>query len=112
MLDPPQLMAACQGREISSRTTTAESSSLSRRRAVRWSASPHLSEVFLRRTSLAFTGAVSVPLVREIAEIAENALGCSPKRRTEEEDTFQSELADAHRVRLASGDGGEAVAFR
>ncbi|AGW40646.1 glycerol-3-phosphate dehydrogenase [Leifsonia xyli subsp. cynodontis DSM 46306] len=72
----------------------------------------HLSDVFLRRTSLAFTGAVSVPLVREIAEIAANVLGWSPKRRTEEEDTFQAELAGAHLVHLTSGDGSEAAALR
>ncbi|WP_348786764.1 glycerol-3-phosphate dehydrogenase/oxidase [Leifsonia sp. NPDC080035] len=72
----------------------------------------HLSDVFLRRTSLAFTGSITGPLVREIGEIAANALGWSPNRRTEEEDAFQAELADAHRVQLESGDGSEAVRSR
>ncbi|WP_314146916.1 glycerol-3-phosphate dehydrogenase/oxidase [uncultured Leifsonia sp.] len=72
----------------------------------------HLSDVFLRRTSLAFTGSVTVPLVHEIGEIAANALGWSPNRRAEEEDAFQAELADAHRVQLESGDGSEAAALR
>ena len=72
----------------------------------------HLSDVFLRRTSLAFTGSVTVPLVHEIGEIAANALGWSPNRRAEEEDAFLAELADAHRVQLESGDGSEAAALR
>ncbi|KQR52113.1 FAD-dependent oxidoreductase [Leifsonia sp. Leaf336] len=72
----------------------------------------HLSDVFLRRTSLAFTGAISVALVHEIGEIVANALGWSPNRRSEEEDAFQAELAAAHRVNLESGDGSEAAALR
>ena len=72
----------------------------------------HLSDLFLRRTSLAFTGSVTVPLVHEIGEIAANALGWSPNRRAEEEDAFLAELADAHRVQLESGDGSEAAALR
>ncbi|WP_426623184.1 FAD-dependent oxidoreductase [Leifsonia sp. McL0607] len=72
----------------------------------------HLSDVFLRRTSLAFTGAISVSLIREIGEITANALGWSPNRGAEEEDAFQAELAAAHRVNLESGDGSEAVALR
>ena len=72
----------------------------------------HLSDVFLRRTSLAFTGAISVALIHEIGEIVANALGWSPNRRSEEEDAFQAELAAAHRVNLESGDGSEAAALR
>jgi glycerol-3-phosphate dehydrogenase len=72
----------------------------------------HLGDVFLRRTSLAFTGSITVELVREIGEIAANALGWSPNRRAEEEDAFLADLADAHRVQLKSGDGSEAAALR
>ena len=72
----------------------------------------HLDDVFLRRTSLAFTGAVTLELVHEIAEITANALGWSPNRRAEEEDSFVADLADAHRVQLKSGDGSEAAALR
>ena len=68
----------------------------------------HLADVFLRRTSLAFTGSVTVSLVREIGEIAANALGWSPNRRSVEEDALIAELADAHRVNLTSGDGSDA----
>ncbi|WP_241704742.1 glycerol-3-phosphate dehydrogenase/oxidase [Leifsonia shinshuensis] len=72
----------------------------------------HLSDVFLRRTSLAFTGSISVALIHEIGEIVANAIGWSPNRRVEEEDAFQAELATAHRVNLESGDGSEAAALR
>ncbi len=72
----------------------------------------HLSDLFLRRTSLAFTGTVSTALVREIGEIAGEVLGWSRNRRSEEEDAFLAELADAHRVHLESEDGSEAAALR
>jgi glycerol-3-phosphate dehydrogenase len=72
----------------------------------------HLSDVFLRRTSLAFTGNITGALVREIGEIVSVALGWSPNRRSEEEDAFIAELADAHRVHLESEDGSEAAALR
>ncbi|WP_158862633.1 glycerol-3-phosphate dehydrogenase/oxidase [Leifsonia sp. AG29] len=72
----------------------------------------HLSDVFLRRTSLAFTGAITPELVREIAEIAANALGWSPNKRSVEEDSFLADLAESHRVHLRSGDGSEAAALR
>ncbi|MGO4299139.1 FAD-dependent oxidoreductase [Leifsonia sp. RAF41] len=72
----------------------------------------HLADIFLRRTSLAFTGAITTALVHEIGEIAANALGWSPNQRLEEEDSFVADLADAHRVQLKSGDGSEAAAVR
>jgi len=72
----------------------------------------HLLDVFLRRTSLAFTGSVSLGVVREIGEIAAMTLGWSPNRRSEEEDAVIAELADAHRVHLESEDGSEAAALR
>ncbi|MGJ4846362.1 glycerol-3-phosphate dehydrogenase/oxidase [Leifsonia sp. Le1] len=72
----------------------------------------HLSDVFLRRTSIAFVGGISGGLVREVGEIVANALGWSPIRRSEEEDAFIAELADAHRVHLESEDGSEAAALR
>lgn len=72
----------------------------------------HLADVFLRRTSLAFTGAVSVPLVSEIGEITAHALGWSPNRLSEEENTFKAELADAHLVTLAPAGQDESRAIR
>jgi glycerol-3-phosphate dehydrogenase len=72
----------------------------------------HLLDIFLRRTSLAFTGSISAGVVREIAEIAASTLGWSPNRRSEEEDAVLAELADAHRVHLESEDGSEAAALR
>jgi len=72
----------------------------------------HLADIFLRRTSLAFTGGITPALVHEIGGIAANANGWSPNRRAEEEDSFVADLADAHRVQLKSGDGSEAAAVR
>jgi glycerol-3-phosphate dehydrogenase len=72
----------------------------------------HLLDVFLRRTSLAFTGSISGSVVREIGEIAATELGWSPNRRSEEEDAVLADLADAHRVHLESEDGSEAAALR
>lgn len=77
----------------------------------------HLADVFLRRTSIAFTGGVTGALVREIGGITAAALGWSPNRRAEEEDAFIADLASAHRVHvecvhLESGDGSEAATLR
>ncbi|MFF1878138.1 FAD-dependent oxidoreductase [Leifsonia sp. NPDC058230] len=72
----------------------------------------HLLDIFLRRTSLAFTGSISGSLVREVGEIAATVLGWSPNRRVEEEDAVIADLADAHRVHLESEDGSEAAALR
>jgi glycerol-3-phosphate dehydrogenase len=72
----------------------------------------HLLDIFLRRTSLAFTGSISGSLVHEVGEIAAAALGWSPNRRAEEEDAVIADLADAHRVHLESEDGSEAAALR
>ncbi|WP_223694479.1 glycerol-3-phosphate dehydrogenase/oxidase [Leifsonia poae] len=71
----------------------------------------HLDDVFLRRTSLAFTGSLSLGLVKEVGEIVAGVLGWSPNRRSEEEDAVIADLADAHRVHLESEDGGEARAL-
>ncbi|HEV7183578.1 MAG TPA: glycerol-3-phosphate dehydrogenase/oxidase [Leifsonia sp.] len=72
----------------------------------------HLLDVFLRRTSLAFTGSLSGGLISEVGEIVAAALGWSPNRRAEEEDAVKAELADAHRVHLESEDGSEPAALR
>ncbi|MFI5061689.1 MAG: FAD-dependent oxidoreductase, partial [Actinomycetales bacterium] len=72
----------------------------------------HLLDVFLRRTSLAFTGSLSGGLISEVGEIVAAALGWSPNRRAEEEDAVKAELADVHRVHLESEDGSEPAALR
>ena len=72
----------------------------------------HLADIFLRRTSLAFTGSVTRPVVAEIGEIASRELGWSQSRRVEEEDAFIGELSTAHGVHLVTGNGSEAPALR
>lgn len=71
-----------------------------------------LSDVFLRRTSLAFTGCANRAVVSEISEIAAHALGWSHSKRVEEEDAFIAELSTAHGVLLGTGDGSEVAALR
>jgi glycerol-3-phosphate dehydrogenase len=71
-----------------------------------------LSDVFLRRTSLAFTGSVNRAVVSEIVEIASHALGWSHSKRVQEEDAFIAELSTAHGVHLGTGNGSEVAALR
>ena len=60
----------------------------------------HLMDLILRRTSLAFVGALTAPLLNELATFAGETLGWSPARRTEEIAASTTDLADRHQVRL------------
>jgi glycerol-3-phosphate dehydrogenase len=60
----------------------------------------HISDLLLRRTSLAFTGDVSVELLEELAEIAAGVLGWTQERRADEIRHATALLASAHGVRL------------
>ena len=60
----------------------------------------HISDLLLRRTSLAFTGDVSVELLEELAEIAAGVLGWTQDRRADEIRHATALLASAHGVRL------------
>lgn len=66
----------------------------------------HLDDLFLRRTSLAFVGAATGPLIHEIAGILARVLDWSPQRQAEEEEAFITLLATAHLVSVGSGDSG------
>jgi glycerol-3-phosphate dehydrogenase len=61
----------------------------------------HMSDLLLRRTNLAFTGAVTVELLEELTEIAAGVLGWSQERSADEVRLAVATLADAHRVELA-----------
>jgi glycerol-3-phosphate dehydrogenase len=61
----------------------------------------HLDDILLRRTNLAFTGAVTVELLQELVEIAARVLGWQQERRDDEIRHATSLLADAHGVHLA-----------
>jgi glycerol-3-phosphate dehydrogenase len=61
----------------------------------------HISDVLLRRTNLAFTGAITVELLEELVEIAASVLGWQQERRADEIRHATTLLADAHGVHLA-----------
>ena len=60
----------------------------------------HLIDLLLRRTSIAFTGAVTAPLLDELAELVGDELGWDDARRREEVAATRSELDARHGVRL------------
>ena len=60
----------------------------------------HLSDVLLRRTTLAFTGALTGDLVEQIGAILADALGWSATRQAEELASVRAELASAHGIDL------------
>lgn len=62
----------------------------------------HLVDLLLRRTSLAFVGAVTVPLIEELADVAGPVLGWDAPRRAAEIALAIDVLGDAHGVSLAA----------
>ncbi|WP_104198281.1 glycerol-3-phosphate dehydrogenase/oxidase [Cryobacterium sp. M15] len=60
-----------------------------------------LSDVLLRRTSMAFVGAVTTPLIEEIARVVAPVLGWNAARRAEEIELARANLMDVHGVDLA-----------
>jgi glycerol-3-phosphate dehydrogenase len=60
----------------------------------------HLIDLVLRRTSFAFTGTVTAPLLDELAELAGDELGWDAARRREEVAAARAELAELHGVLL------------
>ncbi|MDR6904706.1 glycerol-3-phosphate dehydrogenase [Agromyces sp. 3263] len=60
----------------------------------------HLPDLVLRRTSIAFTGALSAPLLEELADLAADVLGWDAARRTEEVEATGRLLSERHGVRL------------
>lgn len=61
----------------------------------------HLDDVVLRRTSLAFDGTVSEPLIRELAQIVAGSLGWDDERREQEIDRTLALLRDRHGLVLS-----------
>ena len=76
------------------------------RHIVRTERVTHLDDLFLRRTSLAFVGAITVPLVHEMAEILTELLGWSQQRRAEEEEAFVALLSRDHLVTVNDSASG------
>lgn len=66
----------------------------------------HLVDLLLRRTSLAFVGAATVPLIEELASVAGPVLAWDAERRAAEVDLAIDVLGDAHGVKLATAPSG------
>ena len=62
----------------------------------------HLADVIYRRTSLAFIGSVTTPLLEELAGLAGEVLGWSDAQRAEEVASLTSDLATRHQVVLGA----------
>ncbi|MDP9026484.1 MAG: glycerol-3-phosphate dehydrogenase/oxidase [Actinomycetota bacterium] len=60
-----------------------------------------LADLVYRRTSVAFVGAVTAPLIVELAELAGEVLGWSTAKRAEQIAAITSDLAMLHQVELA-----------
>jgi glycerol-3-phosphate dehydrogenase len=60
----------------------------------------HLADLIYRRTSLAFIGCVTMPLLLELAALAGEVLGWSAARRAEEVAATANDLAQRHQVEL------------
>ena len=60
----------------------------------------HLSDIVLRRTSIAFTGALTAPLLDELAEVVGAELDWDFERRAVEMATTRELLAERHGVEL------------
>jgi glycerol-3-phosphate dehydrogenase len=60
----------------------------------------HLVDLLLRRTSLAFIGALTAPLLTELATLAGEVLAWTPARRAEEIASATEELVERHQVHL------------
>ncbi|PPL19555.1 glycerol-3-phosphate dehydrogenase/oxidase [Microterricola pindariensis] len=63
----------------------------------------HLQDLVLRRTSLAFVGALSTSLLEELAGIMAEVLGWSEARTAVEIASTRADLAEVHGVQLESG---------
>ena len=61
----------------------------------------HLADLVLRRTSIAFTGALTAPLLDELADVAAEVLGWSAARRSGEIAATRTLVAERHGIRLA-----------
>lgn len=65
-----------------------------------------LTDVLLRRTSMAFVGAVTTPLIEELALVIAPVLGWNAERRSEEIQLARQILSEVHGVNLAAASHG------
>ena len=62
----------------------------------------HLLDLLLRRTSLAFVGGLSLPLLEELAGVVAPVLGWDDARAADEIQAAVATLAEVHGVDLAA----------
>ncbi|HEY5222615.1 MAG TPA: glycerol-3-phosphate dehydrogenase/oxidase [Microbacteriaceae bacterium] len=72
----------------------------------------HLADLVLRRTNLAFTGQVTVPLLQELAELAGGVLGWDDATRETEVSTTTLLLAERYGVRMDVAQQAVATSIR
>jgi glycerol-3-phosphate dehydrogenase len=70
----------------------------------------HLDDVFLRRTSLAFTGSITAEVLDEVADVVAEGLGWDADTRAAEIVSVRTLLAEAHGVTIASSERSGAEA--
>jgi glycerol-3-phosphate dehydrogenase len=70
----------------------------------------HLDDVFLRRTSLAFTGSITAEVLEEVADVVAEGLGWDADTRAAEIVSVRTLLAEAHGVTIASSERSGAEA--
>jgi glycerol-3-phosphate dehydrogenase len=70
----------------------------------------HLDDVFLRRTSLAFTGSITADVLDEVADVVAEGLGWDSETRAAEVAAVRTLLADAHGVAIPASTRASAAA--
>jgi glycerol-3-phosphate dehydrogenase len=70
----------------------------------------HLDDVFLRRTSLAFTGSITADVLDEVADVVAEGLGWDSETRAAEVAAVRTLLADAHGVTIPASTRASAAA--
>jgi glycerol-3-phosphate dehydrogenase len=70
----------------------------------------HLDDVFLRRTSLAFTGSITADVLDEVADVVAEGLGWDDETRAAEVAAVRTLLADAHGVAIPASTRASAAA--
>jgi glycerol-3-phosphate dehydrogenase len=70
----------------------------------------HLDDVFLRRTSLAFTGSITADVLDEVADVVAEGLGWDDETRAAEVAAVRTLLADAHGVTIPASTRASAAA--
>jgi len=91
-----EVIAAIKAGDDSSLSTTALYTTAELHHLVRRESVVHLDDVLLRRTDVAFTGAVTGEMIEEIADVVGSALGWSSEQRAHEVTATRDTLSTLH----------------